>query len=145
MLSLLLSFDHHCHFRHFLIVIVIVILSSYSWSFMIFVVVVFSLVSFLDFVFSVFRYNPRRRKWNPPIRNQMINSNSNAPLENELKYTLNEIPSFSGLDWWPSGRARGSRSGAFRKFPVRIRQGILLLIEAEKISYYFIFRFLRLI
>ena len=91
MLSLLLSFDHHCHFRHFVIVIVIVILSLYSWSFMTFVVVVFSLVSFLDFVFSVFCYNPRRRKGNPPIRYQMINSKSNAPVENKSKYILSEI------------------------------------------------------
>ena len=91
MLSLLLSFYHHCHFRHFLIVIVIVILSLYSWSFMIFVVVVFSLLSFLDFIFSVFCYNPRRRKGNPPIRYQMINSKSNAPVENKSKYILSEI------------------------------------------------------
>ena len=91
MLSLLLSFYHHCHFCHFVIVIAIVILSSYSWSFMNFVVVVFSLISFLDFVFSVVRYNPRRRKGNPPIWNQMINSNLNAPVENKSKYILSEI------------------------------------------------------
>ena len=63
---------------------------------MTFVVVVFSLVSFLDFVFSVFCYNPRRRKGNPPIRYQMINSNSNAPVENKSKYIFSEILSSPG-------------------------------------------------
>ena len=66
------------------------------------------------------------------------------PFGISIKFIFEKILTSVRLASWSSGRARGSRSGDFQKFPVRIRLGILLLSEAEKIRYYLIFRFSRL-